>query len=471
MKESGANSSFLRVAAPVKARADLSERGVELTTDRAFTGAATTVLVALMCVAFSFNSKAQEIYPIDLPTALRLAGAQNLDIQIAREKLSEAKANYSGALLQFFPWLSPGAGYRQHDGRIQDVVGNVIDAEKQSYTVGGTLTAQWEIGEAIYRSLAAKQLVRAADHALETQRQESTLAAAQGYFELGLAQATAAVANESVRISQDYQSQVQRAVSAGIAFRGDELRVQVQTERNRLVLRQAEEQQRVASARLAQTLHLDSAVQLKAAENELAPLQLVGTNTALGSLIQQALVQRPELRQNESLIAAAKESRKGAVYGPWIPSLGAQAFVGGLGGGRDGATGDFGRSEDYAVTLGWKIGPGGLLDFSRKRATEARLGMARLARDKIQDEITRQVVEAFARFQSLGGQITVAEQALTAAEASLRLARERKEFAIGIVLETILAEQDLTRVRLDYLRAVSDFNKSQYLLNRAIGKL
>jgi len=42
---------------------------------------------------------------------------------------------------------------------------------------------------------------------------------------------------------------------------------------------------------------------------------------------------------------------------------------------------------------------------------------------------------------------------------------------LGIVLETIQAEQELARVRLGYLRAISDFNKSQYGLSRAIGKL
>ena len=44
-------------------------------------------------------------YPIDLPTVLRLAGAQNLDVQIAREKLAEAKAEHASAMAQFFPWL------------------------------------------------------------------------------------------------------------------------------------------------------------------------------------------------------------------------------------------------------------------------------------------------------------------------------------------------------------------------------
>src|SRR4051812_47240801 len=49
-----------------------------------------------------------ELYFIDLPTSLKLAGAQSLDIQIAREKLAEAKANYESAIWQFFPWIEPG---------------------------------------------------------------------------------------------------------------------------------------------------------------------------------------------------------------------------------------------------------------------------------------------------------------------------------------------------------------------------
>ena len=41
--------------------------------------------------------------------------------------------------------------------------GSIFDADKQSYTVGGALTAQADLGDAIYRTLAAKQLVKAAD--------------------------------------------------------------------------------------------------------------------------------------------------------------------------------------------------------------------------------------------------------------------------------------------------------------------
>ena len=43
--------------------------------------------------------------------------------------------------------------------------------------------------------------------------------------------------------------------------------------------------------------------------------------------------------------------------------------------------------------------------------------------------------------------------------------------AVNAVLETIQAEQELTRARTDYLRAIADFNKAQYALLRAIGEL
>ncbi|MEO5802291.1 MAG: TolC family protein, partial [Verrucomicrobiota bacterium] len=108
--------------------------------------------------------KSGEIHVVDLPTVLRLANAQNLDIQIAREKLNEAKANHTSAVSQFFPWIAPGISYRRHDNLIQAVDGELINVHKQSYAPGVTLAAQVDIGEAIYKNLAAKQQVNFAEH-------------------------------------------------------------------------------------------------------------------------------------------------------------------------------------------------------------------------------------------------------------------------------------------------------------------
>lgn len=429
-----------------------------------------SALVALFTLVSSAQTT-NTAQPIDLPTTLRLAGAQNLDVQIARERLVEAKANHASAVANFFPWLAPGISYRQHDGKLQDVQGNIIDVHKHSYEPGAALRMQLDLGDALYKSLVTKQLANAAEHASEAQRQDSVFAAVQAYFDLALAQAARDVSIDALNISSNFYRQTSEAVSAGLTFKGDALRVAVEKERNQFALLQAQEQERVTATRLAQVLHLDPVVELEAQNSDLAPLALIETNAALDSLVQQTLVSRPELKRNQSLVSAARESKSGALYGPLIPSVGAQGFFGGLGGGREGISDTFASQEDYALGIAWRLGPGGLFDVTRVHAAEARLRIEGLTLQSLRDDITRQTVEAFAHWQARREQIESAQRALEAAQEGLRLAEQRKEFAVGIVLENIQAEQDLTRSRLDYFRAVAAFNQAQYALRKAVGKL
>ena len=408
--------------------------------------------------------------PIDLPAVLRLAGARNLDIQIAREGLNEAQANRQTALEQFIPSLTPGATYFQQDGMVQSVPpGTVSPDHYQYYTPGATAAAQVPLGDAIYQSLAAKQLVKASDQALEAQREDAALSAAQAYFDLVKAKALADVIKEAVSISRDYQQELHQAVGAGIAFKGDELRVQTQTESYEISLRQMLEQQRVAAVNLAQVLHLDSTVDLVPRDEDLAPLQLFPTNAVLRALVRQALDSRPELKAGQARVAAARQDKNGAVYGPLVPSVNAQVFAGGFGGGQEGGPDIFGHSEDYLIGLGWRIGPGGLFDSGRIKASQARLAASQLGQSKLKDAVISQVVAAATRMRSLSDQITLAQRNLATAHETFRLTRERKQYGVGIVLEDIQAQQALTQAQSDYVTAVAELNKAQYGLNKAVG--
>ena len=158
-----------------------------------------------------------------------------------------------------------------------------------------------------------------------------------------------------------------------------------------------------------------------------------------------------------------------AVYGPIIPTLSGQVFGGGLGGGIIPDNDHFAHSADYFAGLSWRIGPGGLFDIGRVHAAQSRLRGVQLADAKLKDEITRQVVEADERVRSLADQLATVKRQLSAADESLRLTRQRKEFGVGNVLENIQAEQDLTRARDDYVAAVAEYDKAQYALRHAIG--
>ena len=412
------------------------------------------------------------VSPIDLPATLRLAGARNLDIQLARANLREAQANRQSAVEKFFPWIAPGVQYHRRDGVAQSVPSGVIsDAHFQSYSPGVGLTAQLPLGDAIYNSLAAKQLMKASEHALEAQRQDTVLASAQGYFELARVAALVEVVRQAILISQDYQRELHDAVGAGVAFRGDELRVQTQTEQYRIVLEQTLEQERLAGVNLSQVLHLDSRVALVPRDNGLESLTLVPTNVSLNTLVGQALTARPELKQNQAYVVAARDSRNGARYAPLIPTLGAQVFGGGLGGGPDSGPGKFGAEGDYNLGLSWRIGPGGLFDSGRINASNARFAAAQLSEAKLKDAIVSDVVASLARVTSSAAQIRLAEGNLNTASESFRLTRERKQYGVGVVLEDIQAQQAVTQARSAYVTAQAEYNEAQYALNKAVGGL
>lgn len=408
--------------------------------------------------------------PIDLPTVLRLAGARNLDVQIARQQLQEAAANQTSALEQLIPGINPGLGLHRRDGVAQAVPSGVIsDAHYQSYAPGATLTAQLALGDALYHFLASKQLTRASSQAVEIQQQNSACDAALAYFELARAAALVEVADDAARISADYQHELHAAVEAGIAFKGDELRVQTETERHEVERESARRDQRVAEVQLARLLHLDAQIGLIPAATAMLPIQLFGTNISSAALVSTALRARPEIRQNQAWLAAAQAEQRGATYGPLIPAVGAQVFAGGLGGGPDGAADHLGPEADYTIGLSWRIGPGGLFDSGRTRATRARTGTARLKEAKLADTITAEVVAALARVRAAAVQVELTRKNLATANEALRLTHARQLAGIGIVLENIQAQQALIEARSRYVGAVVENNQANYVLHRAVG--
>jgi len=62
---------------------------------------------------------------------------------------------------------------------IQNTEGVIEEVHKQSYAPGGTVFAQTDVGDAIFKSLEAHQLTKAARHGLDAQAQETILTAAR----------------------------------------------------------------------------------------------------------------------------------------------------------------------------------------------------------------------------------------------------------------------------------------------------
>src|SRR5262249_15112176 len=73
---------------------------------------------------------------IDLASALRLAGVQNPQILLARERVEQAAALRQLAAAQFLPSLNAGTGLDAHTGPLLRSNGQIIDENRGSLYLG-----------------------------------------------------------------------------------------------------------------------------------------------------------------------------------------------------------------------------------------------------------------------------------------------------------------------------------------------
>ena len=406
---------------------------------------------------------------VDVSTVMKLAGAHNDEITLARTKHEESLAREKLAWQRFWPSLSFGASYRGHEGQVQDIAGLVFDASKRQYSAGAEVLVDWAPGDLYFSALAARQNAAAAGHLAESARRTIVVEAVCRYFNLLAAEARLAIMEDDLRLTQDYASQLEGAVGAGTAVRADLLRVQTGVSRARLAIREAQEARDLAAAALAETLRIPADTELRAAKADLLPVGLVdGFEPAPG--IDEATRNRPEMQAAQAQAEAAALERERARLAPVIPNLRAGYTGGGLGGGIVGDVGGFNNTQDFFVGFGWKIGPGGLFDKQSQNIAEARKAAAGLESNRLKAEIGREVVDAMTRARSAHDRIQINEEAVSAAEQMVALAEQRQASQVGVVLEYLLAREELTRARQDRVTAVSDFNTAQHELRRALGR-
>ena len=75
-------------------------------------------------------------YPIDLPTALRLADDQNPEIAEARVAIIAASAQQLAAYGILMPTLNAGTSYHGHSGNLERSTGQILNVSQQSVNIG-----------------------------------------------------------------------------------------------------------------------------------------------------------------------------------------------------------------------------------------------------------------------------------------------------------------------------------------------
>ena len=438
----------------------------------------------------------QRIEPIDLATALRLAGARDLDIALARQKVAEAMADLQGARALWLPSLFIGPTYYRADGQVQSITGQVINVNRGSLFLGGTVASAngfpapapgtgypqlnslgsvLRISDAVFLALAARRMVAANRAGIQAANNDALLSVSEAYFDLQEASGQLSIASETARNAEQLAELTRAYASSGQGLEADHRRALAELKHQRKLIRGATGRLKVASANMVRLLVLDPQLVIAPVEPAEAVVRLIPDAAPLDDLLYQGLRNRPELAQAQAVVEAAAARLKQAKLRPFIPSLAFTYAGGGFGGGQGAFFGNFGARGDFMASLFWEVHNLGFGDLAAMRRNAALHEETNIERTRTITRVAAEVVSSYESRAAATLELDEAARALPEALESLKLNFTNIRRGAGLPqaprpIEVLQPIQALSQARIDYLDSVLTYNRAQFRLKRAIGQ-
>src|SRR5262245_5469004 len=403
------------------------------------------VVAAVTCFAGSGSLRAQElkprpaikvegrfVYPINLATALQLAQVRSLDIRVAAERVAAADAQLGQARSKWLPTVVFGGDYSRHDGRIQDIVGNVLTTSRDSIMVGAGPNVVVSPAEASFAPLASKQVVTARGHDYRAAENDTLFNVAEAYFALQQARGELAGELEAERLATEL---VRRAegLSTALAEPVEVHRAKAELARRRQAVEASHERAEIAVAELNRLLRLPPTTLLEPAETPQVRVELFATQVSVDELIPMGLTNRPELASQQALVSATLARLRQEKFRPLVPSVllrgnatnpAGTLSTGRFAGGVDGNLANAGWRNSYDVQVLWELQGLGFGNRAAIKERESDNRAALLELFKVQDRVAAEVVQAHSQVRRASARAVVAEEGLKEAAETMKKSLE-----------------------------------------------
>jgi outer membrane protein TolC len=437
--------------------------------------------------------------PINLSAALQLAGVQNAELLLARERVNEAAALRQLAAAQLLPSLNAGTNVNVHTGTLQQSTGTIIKVNRDALYLGlgagavgaGTVSVPgvvWNgnLSETAFGILVSRQVVRQRQFASLAARNDVLLRVALGYVELLRAEGRRAVASQNRAEAADVARVTANFARVGQGRQADAERAAAELEQRNADITRAEADVLLASARLCQLLNLDPSTRLTAADGWVVPHPIVPDPVPLCELLALALTRRPELAERRAAIQEAMLTLRGAKVLPFSPEVALGYSAGTFGGGsnlaaagilqpdgtilRQSRFGNFGDRDDFDAVVYWSLRNLGVGNVALVRIAESRLRASNYREIEVLDRVRSEVATAYARVHARFAEIQTAERAVESSRRGFQEDLRRTYNQEGLPIEVLDSMRLLARSRNAYLDAICDYDRAQFEMYVALGQ-
>lgn len=436
--------------------------------------------------------------PIDLASALRLAGVQNLDLVVARTRVELAVADQQLAAAQILPSVNIGTNYDNHTGVLQQATGNILAVNRSALYAGAGANAvaagsvsipglqyNLNISASIYRYLVTRKLTDVSRHLQRAVENETLRRVSLAYTDLLRAEGERSIAILTRNDAREVARLTAAYAKTGEGRPADAERAATELARREEDVIAALAHVGIASRRLAQVLNLDTTIRLHPIESQVVPQPIVPSPVPLPELITVAMFHRPELHARRTAIEAALLELDSAKVLPFSPQLLAGASGGVFGGGsnlvsqpgseRFGVNppaprfGSFQGRSDVDLVVYWSlrnlgVGNKAMIDAARARSRGANFEeLATL--DRVRKEVADSYVRTHARFAEITRHADGVRSGTRALQEDFTRVRGRE----GLPIEVLDSVRQLSRSRQEYLAAIVEYNDAQIELYVSLG--
>lgn len=407
---------------------------------------------------------------LDLATTLRLAREQSPVLRAAAAGVRAAEGGAAVARSARLPRLSAEGLYLRYDSPPAvslGALGTFAPMAENTYAAGvfarQPLYASGRITAGID---AARSTVRAAELTRAQMLVDVTAAAAQAHHDVLLAQENKRVAEKSVAVLARAVDLARAHYQEGTVSRLDVLRSETRLSSARAALRRATTARATAREALAAAVGLDPArappVRGHLALEDVVEFSLEGTD-----VVAETSRGGPSVRA-QSAAADAARSLADAARAARRPAIG--LFLAGLTSQPELISGEdrWGLELAAGVSISWPLYDGGAAagEAAGYEAEAARL-TAEAAQEKLSTEAAALAWKR--QMDRARSDVATAAENVDRAERALAIAEERYAEGVGLQLEVLEAEADLTGVRGELARAIHDHHTAYTALLRAMG--
>lgn len=426
--------------------------------------------------------------PINLATALRLASARPLVIAAAQASVKVALARLAQAQVLWLPDMYLGGSYYRHDGGSAGNSGKEFTLGRNQLMGGYGFQSVISATDALFGPLAMRQMLRSREADVQTARNDALLRVAEAYFDVQQARGRLAGARESAEKGRELTQQV-KGLSKDLVPPLEINRVRAQLAEVDQAETRAYEEWRVASAALTRELRLWPTAVVSPLEPANLCITLFSPNEPVDSLIPVGLTSRPELASQQALVQETLIRLRQEKLRPLIPSLvllgdAVPAAPGGyLMGGvflsdANGHPNPTTFRNDTSVQLLWQLRNMGFGNLALVKERRAEMERTLLELYRVQDRVAEEIAQAHAQLQSaatrVGQSMTEVKEAQLSYKGNAKGLSETTRSGDILLLvvrpqEAVAALQQLLRAYDNYFGSVSDYNRAQFRLYRALG--